>query len=204
MDWWKRWPSGVVLTSQANTNAQPALDYPQLLGCTSQVNSLIFCFFFFVFFLTIDFDIDVDNGFELSPNPDDHPVAGEAFSLLCGVSVYNYTTDLAWFWTSPNNVTKQIVARRPPQGFNIQYSNNEWNFRVNKANNTNCSKVIVWFNAGISIFYPNMTYSYAESLNWSKIPRSAGGKYTCQSTSLDGITSNKTVSFVVRGIKLLL
>ena len=54
MDWWKRWLSEVVLAFRANTSVQPALDYPPLLRCMSQVNSLIFCYFYYLFCLLFD------------------------------------------------------------------------------------------------------------------------------------------------------
>jgi len=50
---------------------------------------------------------DPVNGFELVKNVNGDPVTAEPFNLLCTVSLYNFTTDINWFWTS-NGTTKLI------------------------------------------------------------------------------------------------
>ena len=50
---------------------------------------------------------DPVNGFELTKTVTGNPVVAEPFSLQCGVSLYNFTADVNWFWTS-NGTIEQI------------------------------------------------------------------------------------------------
>ena len=53
--------------------------------------------------------VDVVDGFELRKNTNGNPVTAEPFSLQCGVSLYSYTANMTWFYTSPAGITKRIV-----------------------------------------------------------------------------------------------
>ena len=154
---------------------------------------LIFLNFFLNFFNNIF--TDVADGFELKMNVSGNPVTAEPFGLHCGVSLYNYTTDIAWFLTSSAGISRRIGNATVLPGADFSKKKNGMDLAMGCFN-------FVSLVAGMSMSYPNRTYSYVEMLNWSKIPKSAGGKYACQATSLDGVKINQTVSFTVQSISL--
>ena len=198
--WWRRCCCTAELALPVNTSARRRVpDRQPPSGSSLQVFWIFFWFFFdfFEFFLNFFNNIftDVADGFELKMNVSGNPVTAEPFGLHCGVSLYNYTTDIAWFLTSSAGISRRIGNATVLPGADFSKKKNGMDLAMGCFN-------FVSLVAGMSMSYPNRTYSYVEMLNWSKIPKSAGGKYACQATSLDGVKINQTVSFTVQSISL--
>lgn len=134
------------------------------------------------------------NGQELSRSRLDDPVAGEAFRLQCGVSLYNFTSKLSWWYTDPTTgKTTPISDIQPPSGLiHSDYFRSHFLLLV-----------VYYYYTGAKMVKPLRNYTYVEELVWDQIGEKAAGTYGCRASPLPTRNAsqavNHTVTFIVRG-----
>ena len=183
MDWWRRWRCVIVPELPESTNARRlVLDYPPPSGCLWQVS--------------------VRSGRQR---------AASFIFLMCRRG--------RWIWIEEEHQRQSGdggAVQSPVRSIAVQLHgeydlvlyfsgrNHQADCQFNSAARWRCGSpddvmgLSTSIIAGMSMTYPNRTHSYVEMLNWSKVTKSAGGKYTCRVTSLDGHSRNRTVSFTVQ------